>query len=130
LIFIRSTGQFVVIVGGLGAEGTEAASEVVSNPVYISLLLSAAPKNWQSMNLKAVISTKVIHGEPGPPNVVATPSGSGAAKQNVEVTPLDSYYRSYADRAGLQLECAAGDADEIRRGVQELAIVLQAPATV
>lgn len=67
-----STGQFVVIVGGLGAEGTEAASEVVSNPVYTSLLLSAAPKNWQNMNLEAVISTKVIHGEPGPPNVVAT----------------------------------------------------------
>ena len=67
-----STGQFVVIVGGLGAEGTEAASEVVSNPVYTTLLLAAAPKNWQSMNLEAVISTEVIHGEPGPPNVVAT----------------------------------------------------------
>jgi len=49
---------------GLGAAGTEAASEIVSNPAYTTLLLHNAP-NWQSMNLDAVISTKVIRGEPG-----------------------------------------------------------------
>ena len=65
------TGQFVVIVAGLGAEGTEAASEMVASPAYTALLLAGAPGHWQDMNLEAVISTAIIHGEPGPPHVVA-----------------------------------------------------------
>jgi len=67
-----TTGQIVVIVAGLGAEGTEAASELVANPRFTNLLLQGAPKQWQSMNLEAVVSTNIIFGEPGLPNVLAT----------------------------------------------------------
>jgi hypothetical protein len=65
------TGQPVIILAGILGEGTEAASEVVSNPVYLDAMLRKAPKNWEHLNLEAVIETKVIEGHPGPPNVLA-----------------------------------------------------------
>lgn len=65
------TGQPVIIVAGILGEGTEAASEVVSNPAYMDAMLRSAPKNWESLNLEAVIETNVIDGHPGPPNVLA-----------------------------------------------------------
>ncbi|MGC1783918.1 MAG: hypothetical protein WA708_15455 [Acidobacteriaceae bacterium] len=65
------TGQPVIILGGILGEGTEAASEVVSNPVYLDAMLKKAPKNWAQLNLEAVIETNVIDGNPGPPNILA-----------------------------------------------------------
>lgn len=67
----RVTGQPVIILGGILGEGTEAASEVVSNPVYLDAMLQKAPKNWDQLNLEAVIEANVIEGHPGPPTVVA-----------------------------------------------------------
>jgi len=49
-----------------------------------------------------------------------------AAKRDVEVIPLNWYSRGRMSREGLQLGFAAVDAREIRRGVQELAIALEA----
>jgi hypothetical protein len=65
------TGQPMILLGGILAEGTEAASEVVSNPVYLDALLAQAPKNWDHLNLEAVIETQVIGNHPGPPKIVA-----------------------------------------------------------
>jgi hypothetical protein len=65
------TGQPVIILAGILGEGTEAASEVVSNPVYLDAMLKKAPKNWEELNLEAVIETNVIENNPGPPNVLA-----------------------------------------------------------
>jgi hypothetical protein len=67
----RVTGQPVMIVAGILGEGTEAASEVVSNPVYLDAMLKTMPSNWEQLNLEAVIETNVIDGHPGPPNVLA-----------------------------------------------------------
>jgi GntR family transcriptional regulator/MocR family aminotransferase len=49
---------------------------------------------------------------------------TAAAKRDVEVTPLSRYSHGRMPREGLQLGFAAMDAKEIRRGVRELAIVL------
>ena len=65
------TGQPVIVLAGILGEGTEAASEVVSNPIYLDAMLRKAPKNWEQLNLEAVIETNVIEGHPGPPNVLA-----------------------------------------------------------
>jgi hypothetical protein len=67
----KVTGQPVIVLAGILGEGTEAASEVVSNPVYLNQLLEKAPKNWDQLNLAAVIHTQVIQGHPGPPSVIA-----------------------------------------------------------
>ena len=65
------TGQPVIIVAGILDKGTEAASEVLYNPVYLDALLAKAPKNWDRLNLEAVIETHLIDGHPGPPSVLA-----------------------------------------------------------
>jgi hypothetical protein len=65
------TGEPVIILAGILAEGTEAASEVVSNPEYLNAMLEEAPKDWDQKNLEAVIETQVIEHRPGPPTVVA-----------------------------------------------------------
>jgi len=65
------TGQPVIIVGGILDRGTEAASEALYNPVYLDALLAKAPKNWDRLNLEAVIETHLIGGHPGPPAILA-----------------------------------------------------------
>ena len=66
-----TTGQPVIIAAGISEEGTEAAGEILYNPVYLDTLLAKAPANWEKLNLQAVIETQVIEGHPGPPNVLA-----------------------------------------------------------
>ena len=65
------TGQPVIIVAGILDRGTEAASEVLYNPVYLDALLAKAPRNWDRLNLEAVIQTHLIEGHPGPPAILA-----------------------------------------------------------
>jgi GntR family transcriptional regulator / MocR family aminotransferase len=48
-----------------------------------------------------------------------------AAARNVEVTPLSHYSRGRVSRGGLQLGFASVDAQEIHRGIHDLAIVLE-----
>lgn len=67
----NTTGQPVIIAAGISEEGTEAAGEVLYNPVYLNSLLAKAPANWEKMNMEAVIETQVIEGHSGPPNVLA-----------------------------------------------------------
>lgn len=65
------TGQPVIIFAGILGEGTEAASEVVFKPAYLDEMLKKAPKNWDQLNLEAVIETNVIEDHAGPPTVLA-----------------------------------------------------------
>jgi hypothetical protein len=67
----KVTGEPVIILAGILGEGTEAASEVVSNQAYLDPVLQKAPKNWEKLNLEAVVEANVIEGHPGPPTVVA-----------------------------------------------------------
>jgi hypothetical protein len=66
-----TTGQPVIIAAGISEEGTEAAGEILYNPVYLNSLLAKAPANWEKLNIEAVIETQVIEGHSGPPNVLA-----------------------------------------------------------
>jgi hypothetical protein len=66
-----TTGQPVIIAAGISEEGTEAAGEILYNPVYLDSLLAKAPADWEQKNLEAVIETQVIQGHSGPPNVLA-----------------------------------------------------------
>jgi hypothetical protein len=67
----RTVDRPVIIIEGAGPQGTAAAGEVVTNPEYMSALLRQAPRNWQGMNVEAVIGVQVIDGKPGPPRIVA-----------------------------------------------------------
>ena len=67
----RVTGQPAIILAGIFGPGTEAASEVVSNPAYLAGILDKLPKDWRGLNVEAVIETRVIERHPGPPRVLA-----------------------------------------------------------
>jgi hypothetical protein len=67
----QTTGQTVIIAAGISEEGTEAAGEILYNPVYLDSLLAKAPRDWEQKNLEAVIETQVIEGHPGPPSILA-----------------------------------------------------------
>jgi GntR family transcriptional regulator/MocR family aminotransferase len=56
----------------------------------------------------------------------ADSAAAAAAQRNVEVTPLSVYSHGNTAATGLQLGFAAVDVKEIRRGVQDLAIALEA----
>ena len=65
------TGQFFVIVGGVGGAGTQAAAEFVSHPGYLEKGLRDAPPDWQKKNLEIVVQTIITDSIPGPPQAVA-----------------------------------------------------------
>ncbi len=66
-----TTGQPVIVAAGISEEGTEAAGEILYNPVYLDSLIAKLPVNWESLNMEAVIETQVIEGHPGPPSILA-----------------------------------------------------------
>jgi len=66
------TGQFTIALAGIGANGTEAATELVSDENALGTALKNAPRNWQAKNLQIVVETDIIDSVPGPPRVVAT----------------------------------------------------------
>ncbi|MGB8835591.1 MAG: hypothetical protein WCC67_02530, partial [Candidatus Acidiferrales bacterium] len=53
-------------------------------------------------------------------------AATAAAKREVEVTPLSRYSGGRMAREGLQLGFAAVDVRELRRGVEELGLALEA----
>jgi len=65
------TEQVAVMLGGIADWGTMAAGEFVSNPAQLRKIVPFAPKDWENKNLQVVISTDVIRGSSGPPNVLA-----------------------------------------------------------
>ena len=66
------TGQPILILGGVTAGATRAAVEFVSNEEYLKQFTSTAPRGWQDKNVELVILSRVIVGESGPPQLVAS----------------------------------------------------------
>jgi hypothetical protein len=62
--------RMVVAAGGLSGYGTQAASEFLTDPAYIEKLTAVAPRDWERKNMQVVISTRVINGNSGPPEIV------------------------------------------------------------
>ncbi|HVW11188.1 MAG TPA: hypothetical protein VHC90_21535, partial [Bryobacteraceae bacterium] len=63
--------QVIVMLGGVGAHGTEAAGDFVTNPDQIRKLEAFAPSGWAGKNLQVVLSTEVVKGSSGPPRIEA-----------------------------------------------------------
>ncbi len=61
----------VMVVAGLGPNGTEAASEFVYSPQYMEQLAQKAPTGWEKKNLELVLKLDVIGSRAGPPAIVA-----------------------------------------------------------
>jgi hypothetical protein len=65
------TEQMVVTAAGLSAFGTLAAGEFLTIPEEFRKILSVAPNDWPQRNFELVLSTDVIRGKSGHPNIVA-----------------------------------------------------------
>ncbi len=63
--------QVVVVIGGVGAHGTEIAGEFVTNPDQMRKLEAIAPSGWSGKNLQVVLSTEVVKSSSGPPKIEA-----------------------------------------------------------
>jgi hypothetical protein len=66
------TGQVLIAVAGLGANGTQAAGELISRRDYLDQAFRTAPIDWQKKNLQVLLETTITDSVAGPPRVVAT----------------------------------------------------------
>lgn len=70
--FDPETEKPVVLISGLGENGTVAAGEFVTQDHYLRQLDAFAPQRlWAKRNLEAVIETPVVDGLSGAPHLVA-----------------------------------------------------------
>jgi hypothetical protein len=67
-----TTGQPTVLLGGVGLNGTTSASEFVTSEESMRSFVNQAPRGWENKNIEIVIEAQVIHGETGPPHIIAT----------------------------------------------------------
>jgi hypothetical protein len=65
------TGQFLVIVGGVGMVGTQAAGSFISQPGDLDKALQRLPADWKNKNLEMVLETDVIDAAASRPQLVA-----------------------------------------------------------
>jgi hypothetical protein len=66
-----TTDNWVLILAGLGRNGTEAAAEVVTSPQYLELFRQQAGTDITNRNIEAVLKLSVIEGKTGAPTIVA-----------------------------------------------------------
>jgi hypothetical protein len=64
------TEQVVLLLAGLGRDGTAAAGEFVTEPRYLRTLTDMAPRGWPGNNLQTVIATDLVNGHSGAPRVI------------------------------------------------------------
>jgi len=69
-VYDSTTGRMVVVVAGIGAIGTTAAGEFLTDPQYLEQLARQAPRDWEHKNLQVIITAQVINGHAGPPRIV------------------------------------------------------------
>jgi hypothetical protein len=64
-----TTGSVVVILAGLGRNGTEGAAQFVTSPLYLQQVSKRLGKSLNSDNLEIVIKVSVIDGKTGAPSI-------------------------------------------------------------
>ncbi len=69
-VFHPDTHAMLVELAGMTQYGTDAASDLVTNPDLMADALRGAPPGWQQKNLQFVLHVKVISGAPSSPRVV------------------------------------------------------------
>lgn len=66
------SGEPLITAAGITNMGTRAASEFLTNPMYLNAALAKAPAGWRKRNLQFVLHCQVIGVTPGPPRVIAS----------------------------------------------------------
>ena len=71
-VFHPDTHAMLVEISGITQYGTDAASDLVTNPDLLREALRGTPPGWQRKNMQLVLHVKVIAGVPAAPTVVAS----------------------------------------------------------
>lgn len=66
-----TTGGIIVIVAGIGRNGTEAAAQFVTSPHYMEVLRNRVGASLADKNVEAVLKVNVIEGKTGAPSIEA-----------------------------------------------------------
>ena len=67
-----TTDGWVVVLAGLGRNGTEAAAQFVTSPRYMQQLRDRMGKDFANRNVEAILKVSVIDGKTGAPSILAT----------------------------------------------------------
>lgn len=66
-----ATGGWVVVLAGLGRNGTEAAAQFATSPRYMQLLRDRMGQDFATRNVEAVLKVQVVDGKTGAPSIEA-----------------------------------------------------------
>jgi hypothetical protein len=66
------TGQVLIAAAGIGANGTQAAGEFISNRDELEQAFKNAPPDWPKKNVQVLLETTVTDSVPGPPRVITS----------------------------------------------------------
>jgi hypothetical protein len=67
----RSTDNWVVVLAGLGRNGTEAATRFAVDAHYMQELRNRVGRDFASLNMEVVLRVSVVDGKTGVPQIVA-----------------------------------------------------------
>jgi hypothetical protein len=65
-------GRPLLVLAGIGPNGTMAAGEFLSRPDNLASIRKIAPAGWTGRNFEVVLGTQVISGVSGPPKILVT----------------------------------------------------------
>jgi hypothetical protein len=66
-----TTGSWVVVLAGVGRNGSEAAAQFATSPHYMQMLRDQAGTDFSNRNVEAVLKVNVIDGKTGAPSILA-----------------------------------------------------------
>jgi hypothetical protein len=66
-----TTDSWVIVLAGVGRNGSEAAAQFVSSPHYMQLLRDKIGSDFSNRNIEAVLKVSVIDGKTGAPSLMA-----------------------------------------------------------
>src|SRR5450631_1938481 len=67
-----TTDNWVVVLAGVGRNGTEAAAQFATSPHYMQLFRDQVGSDFANKNVEAVLKVSVIDGKTGAPAILAT----------------------------------------------------------
>jgi len=71
-VLYPGTNNIIVEITGISHYGTEAGTNLVTNPTILEEALRTLPAGWQQKNMQLVLHTEVVSGYPSIPTVVAS----------------------------------------------------------
>ena len=67
----EATGSWVIVLAGLGRNGTEAAAQFATSPHYMQLLRNQLGRDFSNRTIEVILKVSVVDGKTGAPTILA-----------------------------------------------------------